>query len=207
MAKYTEEDLTSLKLKADVIAVAEELKLESDGTRKEITNRILEFQEIQDSFEDIEEDEVELEAEEVKEAPSVEVAEEVAAAEEEEPVRARNDEGQYSPDDKDTQPSEAYDPPAPKEISDKAKLGVKILVESYFGKANTKPKMLTTVEDALEKGLQPCVVTGSGNARFDIKVFDVVFDRADVSKDATRNDGVVLNLARRLAHSNLYPSG
>ena len=222
MAKYTEDDLTSLNRKADVIAIAEELGLSSEGTRNEITNRILESQDAEDVVEEVVEevveDVVEDVVEEVKEEPAVEIVEDVAAAEEvndcssdtedcDELVRARNDEGQYSPDDKDTQPSEAYAPPTPKPISDKAKLGAKILVESYFGKGNTKPKMLSLVEDALEKGLQPCVVNGSGNSRFEIKVFDVVFDKSDVSKDANRNDGVVLNLARRLAHSNLYPSG
>lgn len=206
MPLYTEEDLNALQLKADVVAVAEELGLDTSGTRKTVTARILAEQpdEVEDEVADEEpaapaedspttEEEVEEEAETESEG-------------EDDPERARDEGGKYTADDPDTQPDEAYDPPIERAVSAKARLSVTQLVESYYGKAGTTDAMIDDVCAALAKGYQPCVVVGTGNTRFDLKVFPVVFDKADVSKDANRNDGVILNIARRLSHSRLYPS-
>lgn len=47
--KYTREHLEDLPRKADVIAIAQELGLDTDGTRAEITNRILDNQTVEEA--------------------------------------------------------------------------------------------------------------------------------------------------------------
>lgn len=61
------------------------------------------------------------------------------------------------------------------------------------------------VVGAIESGKQPCIVRGSGNTKFALKVFDTPFAVNDVKQDVVKSKEVVLNIARRLADVNLYP--
>jgi len=186
---HTKENLDALQRKGLVTEIAEGLGLDVSGTRNEITDLILEHQKAAEA------------------AAAAEAAYKAAAAAAYKAERARDEEGKFEGDVAGTQPSEAYEPPAPQAISAKAQTGADQLLDSYFGKKGVSKETRTATTRALELGFQPCIVEGEGNAKFDFAVFDRPFDRQDVSKDASRSkDRVVLNIARRLANSHLYPS-
>lgn len=206
---HTKESLDALRLKGQVEEIAEGLGLSTEGTRDEITERILSSQ-VSVSEPVTETEEAPAEEQETEDnAP-----EEPAAAEDETPedteeveeVRARNEEGQFEPDDPDTQLDEAYDPPAPRAISEKAKKTAIVMVATYLGQDGVDDELEEKVVTALEEGKQPCVVKGSGNVRFAVKVFSDPFDKNDLSKDVVpKTRGCVYNVARSLANIRLYP--
>lgn len=87
-----------------------------------------------------------------------------------------------------------------------AKKTLQRLAASYLSAEGYTAAVEAEVVAAIEKGSQPCVVKGTGNTKFEIKVFPKTFVRSDVTQDIPAGrDGVVMNLARRLADVNLIP--
>jgi hypothetical protein len=91
-------------------------------------------------------------------------------------------------------------------ISAAAKRYAAQMIAGYITRENYDKSVEKQVLDALAAGQQPCVIKGKSNAKFEVKIFDKAFSRADLSSDVIpTRDGVVLNVARRLADANLIP--
>jgi hypothetical protein len=191
---HTQEQLEALPRKADVQEIAESLGLSTDGTRKEVTDRILEHQAAGASAEEAAPD-----------APTDSDAGDADSAPE--------------PDDQEP-PAPPTDPVVPKAPADaaaepvtveraflnaKAERQAQLLLESYFGKGSVPPEALATTLTALKEGQQPCVVRGTGNAKFAVSVYAHPFNKNTPATDNPEK-GVLLNIARRLARAGLYPN-
>lgn len=202
MQHVTREELDGLRLKSDVAEVAEAAGLSTEGTRAEITERILarvaeaaanDAAAVNDAGDgggppnDPPPDEA-------TQDPSVET-----------PVRARDEDGKFSPDDPETAPDEAWDPPTPGSFTKRALTLADNLLGSYLG-ADAIPLHSSRLREALAAGHQPCIVKGTGNSTFELKVFERPFRRSEHATDVSKSrDGAVLNIARHLCDKNLYP--
>jgi len=104
-------------------------------------------------------------------------------------------------------------PPAPRAepfrrvtLAPSAKKLLARLASSYLTAAGYSGAVEDSVVAAVESGKQPCIVKGSGNVKFAVKVFDQAFCRGAVAQDVPAGrGGVVMNLARRLADANQLP--
>ena len=195
MSEHTKESLDALPNKGEVVAIAESLGLETEGTRREVRDRILNFSPVVAESAD---------SEEVVSEPVVDdsPATETTNSSEVDPQRARDDAGHFAPNDPDTAVNEAYDPPKKGAFTDRAFKVAEQRVASYIG-AEAAAAASDELRDALAAGKQPCIVKGDGNARFALEICDDTLHRQDVSKDAP----AIANIARFLADRNLYPGG
>ena len=197
METYTQEILDSVSNYRDLQDIAKECGANARGSREELIERILAAQ-------------AALPVENPPEAP----------AEEEQPPPINDAEGEQPPTPEPLQEEEqppVPEPPAPQEveevafgekrqISAAAKRQAGQMVAGYLSLEGYTKEVEQTLLSALEAGEQPCVVVGSGNAKFELKIFRQPFNRADVSNDIpAKRDGVVMNVSRRLADANLLP--
>jgi hypothetical protein len=91
-------------------------------------------------------------------------------------------------------------------LSGAAKRYVAQMVAGYVSVDGFTKEVEDTVLNAIAAKKQPCVVKGAGNTKFEVKVFDKTFDSSNPAGDIpAKQDGVVLNLSRRLADANLLP--
>jgi hypothetical protein len=180
---HTLESLEALTRKSDVIEIADQLGLDTEGTRAEITARILEAQ--NSATEDAAATD---DATTAEDAATDDVVE-VEALEDADLVET---------------PVESYSPPKPGPLCCVGKVALETVVASYFG-VDEAPAEMPAIYEAVEAGKQPCVVVGKGNSRFALQTFDELFDCDDVSRDVT--DGVLTNLARYLSDKLLFPRG
>lgn len=180
---HTLESLDALGRKADVAAIAAERGLSTEGSRAELTQRILEAQTATDTSTD----DLTSTTPVVVVTPVQPVTEDIDIAV---PVA-----------------DEVTDEFSTVVLSSTGKLALEQLVASFFGAADT-PDIMDTVYSAVEAGKQPCIVVGRGNVRFAIEVFEEPFDSQNCSKDADPEDSrVSVNLARALYDKGLYPVG
>ena len=203
MSNHTKESLEALRLKGDVIEIAEGLGLDIEGTRHEIEERILAAQAAKPD-DATDESSGESSSDATDDSGSDESSGESSSDEPDDADdRARDDSGRFMGDDPSTAPDEAWSPPKLAALSASAETTAVRIAASYLGAAAVED-LKDELMEALAAGKQPCVVNGTGNARYEFKVFDSILQRHDVSKDVP---GVVLNIARFLADKNLYPTG
>lgn len=181
MIKHTIESLAALHRKTEVVDIAAAMGLDTEGTRAEISARIVEAQLAEPSA-----------SEESVEPVPVEVAEPVTV----EPVVV---------EPVTVEPTVAE--PVALKLSNPARLSLLKLIGSFLD-ADAAKADLDNVVKAIEAGKQPCIVAGQGNRRFTLQVFDTPFNPADCATDIPPGRaGVAVNLARRLAVQVLYPRG
>jgi len=179
LTAHTHASLEAIRLKDDVIALAANMGVETEGTRADIYERILAAQDAQ-----------------LASAATVSAAAtpDTAPAPDAQPE-------QPAPDAQPEQPAPDAQPELHRvKLSGKAVASATTLVASYLGEDATA--LGNSVIKALEAGKQPCIVTGTGNRRFALQVFDQPFNLSDASTDVS---GVCVNIARRLASRLLYP--
>ena len=152
---HTLESLEELPRKADVIAIAEQAGIDTEGTRAEITARILEAQAGADGDSSSSGDG----------SPS-------------ESSSSADDAGS------DTSSADSKEPVATGALSDDAKQLLETVVASYYG-VEEAPAEMPAIFEAIEAGRQPCIITGKGNARFAVQITDDAFDCDDRASDVT----------------------
>lgn len=176
---YTEESIEALPRKADVLEIAAAMGLDTEGTRLELTDRILEAQQRLTDRE-----------------PSVSDAGVTSDAEVTEVIN-----GEAS------STGETTETATPIELSYAARLALSQLVASYLGTEKAYREM-QNVYKAVSNMQQPCIMIGDENVKFYVKIFSNPFVVGDCSRDITPGlDGVAMNLARELDTKNLFPRG
>jgi outer membrane biosynthesis protein TonB len=215
LATHTHASLEAIRLKDDVIALAATMGVETEGTRADIYERILVAQDAQlasaatVSAAATPDTAPAPAAQPEQPAPDAQPEQPAPDAQPEQPAPDAQPE-QPAPDAQPEQPAPDAQPeqPAPDaqpelhrvKLSGKAVASATTLVASYLGEDATA--LGNSVIKALEAGKQPCIVTGTGNRRFALQVFDQPFNLSDASTDVS---GVCVNIARRLASRLLYP--
>ena len=186
---HTIESLAELPRKTDVIAIAESMGLDTEGTRAEISRRIVDGL---DAHIDIT---IPAQPAAASDPSAIvipaAVTDAVAAVTIATVERLRSEV-----------------PTAPVlRLSTPARASLFKSIGSLMGTEEAKAEIEGVIH-AVESGKQVCIVAGKGNRRFDVQVFDVPFDAADCSGDIPPGrDGVSVNLTRRLAVQVLYPRG
>jgi hypothetical protein len=196
--KHTQESLDALPRKGDVVEVAEELGISTDGTRAEITARIIAEQPAEDQPDP-----------EAKppcgESPCSEEGCDADGC----PVD-KSDETESGADssEPETEPVFEADEPAPTvKIDGRTANALEVIIGTYVGAEKAKSSKKEYVA-LLETGRQLCVVKGEGNEKFAVKLFDEEFNPLDCSEDISpRTRGVVVNVSRFLVNKRLYPRG
>lgn len=187
---HTIESLAELPRKTDVIAIAESMGLDTEGTRAEISRRIVDCL---DTHIDIAIPTQPTAASDLSVVviPSAVTDADLAAVTSTTVEHLR---------------SEVPTTPALR-LSAAARASLFKNIGSLMGIEEAKAE-IEGVINAIESGKQVCIVAGKGNRRYDVQVFDVPFDAADCSADIPPGrDGVSVNLTRRLAVQVLYPRG
>lgn len=187
---HTIESLAELPRKTDVIAIAESMGLDTEGTRAEISRRIVGGL---DAHIDIAIPAQPTAASDLSVVviPSAVTDADLAAVTSATVEHLR---------------SEVPTTPALR-LSAAARASLFKSIGSLMGTEEAKAEIEGVIH-AIESGKQVCIVAGKGNRRFDVQVFDVPFDAADCSADIPPGrDGVSVNLTRRLAVQVLYPRG
>jgi hypothetical protein len=190
---HTIESLAELPRKTDVIAIAESMGLDTEGTRAEISRRIVDCL---DAHIDIAIPTQPTAASDlsVVVTPSAVTDADLAAVTSATVEHLR---------------SEVPEVPAVPalRLSTPARASLFKSIGSLMGTEEAKAEIEGVIH-AIESGKQVCIVAGKGNRRYDVQVFDVPFDAADCSADIPPGrDGVSVNLTRRLAVQVLYPRG
>lgn len=201
METYTQETLDSIINYRDLQDVAKECGANARGSREELISRILEAQAALPSPSEVGSPDIEqVPADEPSaDAPPTTLAQgDVAEG------------GPSLPPTSDTlepEPARKETPAAPrKPVSAAAKRYAGQLVAGYLSSEGFTPEMEQELVAALEAGHQPCVVKGSGNTKFEFRVYPQPFNRAIIADDVpAKRDGVVMNVSRRLADANLLP--
>ena len=186
---HTIESLAELPRKTDVIAIAESMGLDTEGTRAEISRRIVDGL---DAHIDIA-----IPAQPAAASDPSAIVIPAAATDAVAAVTIATVE-RLRPEV----------PAAPAlRLSTPARASLFKSIGSLMGTEEAKAEIEGVIH-AIESGKQVCIVAGKGNRRFDVQVFDVPFDAADCSGDIPPGrDGVSVNLTRRLAVQVLYPRG
>ena len=186
---HTIESLAELPRKTDVIAIAESMGLDTEGTRAEISRRIVDGL---DAHIDIT-----IPAQPAAASDPSAIVIPAAATDAVAAVTIATVE-RLRPEV----------PAAPAlRLSTPARASLFKSIGSLMGTEEAKAEIEGVIH-AIESGKQVCIVAGKGNRRFDVQVFDVPFDAADCSGDIPPGrDGVSVNLTRRLAVQVLYPRG
>ena len=186
---HTIESLAELPRKTDVIAIAESMGLDTEGTRAEISRRIVDGL---DAHIDIA-----IPAQPAAASDPSAIVIPAAATDAVAAVTIATVE-RLRPEV----------PAAPAlRLSTPARASLFKSIGSLMGTEEAKAEIEGVIH-AVESGKQVCIVAGKGNRRFDVQVFDVPFDAADCSGDIPPGrDGVSVNLTRRLAVQVLYPRG
>lgn len=184
--KHTHSSLEAIRLKDDVIALAATMGVEAEGTRAELYARILAAQDAQ-----------------LAAAVDVTTPEltDTSLASDGGATAASLEPSAAEPSATEPPATEPLAPALHKvKLSSKATASAATLVASYLGE--DAAALGNGVVKALEAGKQPCIVTGTGNRRFALQVFDQPFNFSDASNDVS---DVCVNIARRLASRLLYP--
>jgi len=186
---HTIESLAELPRKTDVIAVAESMGLDTEGTRAEISRRIVGGL---DAHIDIAIPAQPTAASDLSVVVIPSAVTDAFAAVTSATVEHLR--------------SEVPTTPALR-LSMPARASLFKSIGSLMGTEEAKAEIEGVIH-AIESGKQVCIVAGKWNRRFDVQVFDVPFDAADCSADIPPGrDGVSVNLTRRLAVQVLYPRG
>jgi hypothetical protein len=193
---HTIESLAELPRKTDVIAIAESMGLDTEGTRAEISRRIVDGL---DAHSDIAIPTQPTAASDLSVVviPSAVTDADLAAVTSVTVEHLRSE-----------VPELPEVPAAPVlRLSTPARASLFRSIGSLMGTEEAKAEIEGVIH-AIESGKQVCIVAGKGNRRYDVQVFDVPFDAADCSTDIPPGrDGVSVNLTRRLAVQVLYPRG
>lgn len=191
---HTQQTLAELSFR-DLQQAAKDLGLNAQGNRDEITAKILDAQ---------------------RNSAPLDAAPEVPEDEDEpQPEVTTTDNAPSEIVDGNTPEASSVEPPAGTvplptpagaALTPSAKKLLARLAASYLTSAGYAGAVEDSVVTAIESGKQPCIVKGSGNTKFEVKVFDQAFCRDVVARDVPAGrGGVVMNLARRLADANQYP--
>ena len=206
---HTIESLAELPRKTDVIAIAESMGLDTEGTRAEISRRIVDGL---DAHIDIAIPAQPAAASDPSAVVIPAAVTDAVAAVTSDPsaivIPAAVTDAVAAVTIATVERLRPEVPAAPAlRLSTPARASLFKSIGSLMGTEEAKAEIEGVIH-AIESGKQVCIVAGKGNRRFDVQVFDVPFDAADCSGDIPPGrDGVSVNLTRRLAVQVLYPRG